>query len=586
MLHVTRRSAIKCLREALNSPGHITVCERRALSQVFNTVGEPGLSRPRRQHSDNRRRLPSDGSRYVPGPGDTIDQLNYHLSRAARAMNFGETFDIMSAIQKRGIQPTLETYHSILFVLAQNELAEEALAILADMQSSGIRPDVLAFNLILQAAMPNPQVHAHTRDLMKAAYVSPNSRSYELILGQWVEQKNLEMCLQDLQTMFDTGVAPTMTIMTDIVGLAADIGRPRLALDLINAYEAGEVERLPVSVWIRVLISSVEEHYDAGIELALQKCEKVTLDEGLLMDIVHFATRRGNLPLVQKILEDLKLKGAKLKEYHYAPLIELHAAEKNFPDVLTVFETMHQNGIAPTYGSTMAFSSALSKDWDNVDSTYHLIEAMRDRGEKVDLVVLNAFIRAARIKEDLHRAVGFYHAFPSFGISPDPRTLDLLLANCASHENDTLANELWDELVKGGVQPNEQAYRSMIHLTLRSMTDYEACFHWLEEMKSKGITPSKALYDTLARRLAYRRDSRADMVLQEMQEQGYQVSGALRRYVEHSGRFDKTPPRKEASLRQTTDRMIHDKRRMFAVEEEEACEAQKELHEEAKSTVA
>ncbi|KAG8863285.1 hypothetical protein FRB96_008776 [Tulasnella sp. 330] len=586
MFHAARRSVVRSLKEGVAVYRLAPVSKRRVSSQaagVLHTYSEAGPSRPKRQHSDNRRRPNYDGPRYTLTPNDDIITLNYHLSRAAQSLNFVQTFDLLSVIRRRGMSPTLETYHSLLFVLAQNELAEEALAILADMEGVGLRPDIHAFNLVLQAAIPHPQAHAHARTLMKTALVLPNEETYELILGQWVEQSNLEMCLQDLQNMFDTGVAPTMASMTKVINLAADMGRPRLALDLISAYEAGEVERLPTSVWLHLLTSSVEEFFDEGVERALQKCEKVALDEGILMDILHFATRRSNLPLLQKILEDLKSNGVKLQEHHYAPLVELHSAEKNFTDALAVFGTMRQNDITPTPGSARSLYEALAKDWDNIDRTYRIIEAMRDRDEKIHLVVLNALLQAAMAKKDLHRAVGFYHGFSSFGVSPDATTLTLLLRNCSNSDNGMLAHELWDEIVAGGVRPDEKAYNAMIHSTSLSMTDYEACFHWLEEMKSKGFTPSKALYEMLVKRLAYRNDPRLQTALEEMQEQGYEMSGAVRRFVEHGGRIDKTPPKEEGeSLLRRNHRLIHDKRRQFPLDLD-SIEARQELYEEERS---
>lgn len=120
--------------------------------------------------------------------------------------------------------------------------------------------------------MPHPQAHAHAKARMEAAHVRPNAETYDFVLGQWVEHRNLEMCLQDLQNMFHAGVAPTMTSMSKVVTLAADTGRPRLALDLINAYEAGEVERLPPGVWLHVLISSVEEHFVRIASTARRLC--------------------------------------------------------------------------------------------------------------------------------------------------------------------------------------------------------------------------------------------------------------------------------------------------------------------------
>lgn len=102
---------------------------------------------------------------------------------------------------------------------------------------------------------------------MERKEVMPDDRTWDYILAQWVEQKNLEMCMQDLQTIFDRGIAPSLNSMSKVIYLAAELGYPRLALDLINAYEEGDVERMPPHVWFRLLVSAVEQHYVRSLNM-------------------------------------------------------------------------------------------------------------------------------------------------------------------------------------------------------------------------------------------------------------------------------------------------------------------------------
>lgn len=61
-----------------------------------------------------------------------------------------QAFKILETFRAEKLPPDLNTYHSILYLMAENELAEEALAILSDMEAVGVQGDLLAYNLVLQ----------------------------------------------------------------------------------------------------------------------------------------------------------------------------------------------------------------------------------------------------------------------------------------------------------------------------------------------------------------------------------------------------------------------------------------------------
>lgn len=280
------------------------------------------------------------------------------------------------------------------------------------------------------------------------------------------------------------------------------------------------------------------------MKLALDKCEKVSLHEGALMDVLNFSARQGDLELAERMQKALEALGVTLEEQHYAPIIEIHAAKKNFSEALAVFDAMKSNGIEPSRGSAELLITPLADEWERIDDIYPLVEAKRDKGEHVNIHILNAFLAAARVTSDLHRAMAYYRSFESFAHAPNSDTLNRLLSNCIVNNNEVLAQDIWDEITKSGVEPDHRAYKKIIHLSSR-LPDYESAFHWLEEMKLKGIKPDGNLYDNLIRRLVWLRDPRAKVALEEMGEQGHEVSGALRRAVEHMNQNDRTPGRGE-----------------------------------------
>lgn len=115
-----------------------------------------------------------------------------------------------------------------------------------------------------------PDAHHAAIEMMADHGFTPDSiEIFELLIDFWARHHNLAMCIQELQSLFDKDIAPTLKIINPIVILAAEEGHPRLAIDLIQAYESGETERIPTSVWAQVLLTSATHSYVCSCRVLL-----------------------------------------------------------------------------------------------------------------------------------------------------------------------------------------------------------------------------------------------------------------------------------------------------------------------------
>jgi hypothetical protein len=104
---------------------------------------------------------------------------------------------------------------------------------------------------------------------MDAENISPNEQTFQLMIQRFTtpERKNLEFALQCVYEMGTRGLVLELTIAQDVIGLAAELGFPRLALDLAENFEATSVRRLSPETWMRCLASSAEILYVCGISI-------------------------------------------------------------------------------------------------------------------------------------------------------------------------------------------------------------------------------------------------------------------------------------------------------------------------------
>lgn len=390
---------------------------------------------------------------------------------------------------------------------------------------------------------------------MEAENIRPNEQTFFLMIQRHTtDKRNLEFILQCMYVMGSRGLVIELTIAQDVIGLAAELGFPRLALDLAENFEATSVRRLSPETWMRCLASSAEALYVCGIFImyrfhltydwkteGVQRCWEqvvgvlnVTPDEGLCLDVLHTAGRHGLSDLATDVIRVLRNLGADWQEHHFAPLVEALCKAGNLKDAFGTLDLMRSSNIFPTTITAQPIYDFLKQDIDKVDGAWELLDNLRNEGKTIDRTAINAIIRAAISLSDLQRAVGAYKAFPDYKCVPDIDTFNTLLSGCIVASHRELGNKLLLDLKGLGIKPDATTYERIIILCLTQAT-YEDAFFYLEEMKAQKFVPPRSVYDAIIRTCIAAGDSRHTLALDELKQCGYTVSRSLQTFIDSGG---------------------------------------------------
>jgi hypothetical protein len=96
---------------------------------------------------------------------------------------------------------------------------------------------------------------------MNELNMTPNAQTFSLILARPLRAKNLEMVVQYIGEMVTRGIVPELKTATAAIMLAANLGHPRLAIEMANYFDETSVRRLDSEVWLNCLITSAEDLY-------------------------------------------------------------------------------------------------------------------------------------------------------------------------------------------------------------------------------------------------------------------------------------------------------------------------------------
>jgi pentatricopeptide repeat protein len=229
----------------------------------------------------------------------------------------------------------------------------------------------------------------------------------------------------------------------------------------------------------------------------------------------------------------LKQSFIKVQEYHIAPiLLCLEQAQPN--DLGYAFALLHlmaERGITPTNTTTQPVVRMLSA---NSEIRTHAVEWLKTKAtssENVSIHAWNCLIAAQVGVNDKNSSIGlpeFYKAVsllddaPSFGISPDTRTYNLLLRGCMRFKNPEMGRNLYRMMLLRRVERNAETHERLILLTLLE-EDYEDAFLHLEQMSKEKFVPSSLALMAMAKKCAGKADVRWNTCVRMMEGLGYPI---------------------------------------------------------------
>ena len=90
---------------------------------------------------------------------------------------------------------------------------------------------------------------------MKRHGIEPDGKTHDLLIQRYIDGDNIEVALRRLTEMEDAGFSPSLKTAEDLVSKLSEVGYPKLAFDLANAFERESVRRISSETWVTLLAS-------------------------------------------------------------------------------------------------------------------------------------------------------------------------------------------------------------------------------------------------------------------------------------------------------------------------------------------
>ena len=243
------------------------------------------------------------------------------------------------------------------------------------------------------------------------------------------------------------------------------------------------------------------------------------------------AARWGRPDLATNALNVLSDLSIRPEERHLVPMLEAYVTAGQVPEAVKVISAIRAAGMTPTKLAAEPIVSALS-DAELIDQAFYALQDMRESGQSIDVVALNAVIEASVRLGDLRRVRATQSAAVELGVEPNIDTYNIVLYGCVKSEHRALGDTVYTEMAAHHISPDTTTYRLMILLCLTQST-YEDAFYYLEEMKARDITPPHSVYQALLRKCVTAEDRRWVVIREEMESLGYKPREDIYRRLAH-----------------------------------------------------
>ncbi|CAH8254003.1 unnamed protein product [Arabidopsis lyrata] len=242
---------------------------------------------------------------------------------------------------------------------------------------------------------------------------------------------------------------------------------------------------------------------------------KIRYTDYTVMRLIHFLGKLGNWRRVLQVIEWLqrqdRYKSNKLRII-YTTALNVLGKSRRPVEALNVFHAMLLQ--ISSYPDMVAYRSIAVTlgQAGHIKELFHVIDTMRSPPKKKfkpttlekwdprlepDVVVYNAVLNACVQRKQWEGAFWVLQQLKQRGQKPSPVTYGLVMEVMLACEKYNLVHEFFRKMQKSSI-PNALAYRVLVNTLWKEGKSDEA-IHTVEDMESRGIVGSAALYYDLAR---------------------------------------------------------------------------------------
>jgi len=455
--------------------------------------GFPSASREREENCN------SSGSHGRKAEGRTTDDSGYE------SVKTGDHKQLGALHAKQGL---LARCNQAIDQAARQGDPAKAGKLLLELEQTGIKTDIVSYNLVIRAHAKKGDIAAAERWLtrMEEVGVAATLCTYNTILDACVKADNAEACEMWLERMLQKGIEPNVITYATVIYARARRGQEKKAEEWLRRMSDAGIEPDAVSYNSMIHACGVSGN-SHGAERWIQEMKS----RGLAATVTTYTTaidacaKSGNLGGAERCMETMLADGVQPNVVTFSALIDTCAKSANLARAEYWHDRLVESNIQPNAHTYSAVINACAKA-GNVEAAERWLNKSEEAGIVGDVVVYSSMIDACGKVGDAERATTVFQRMKAAGIRPHIVAYAALARPYAYRGDWGKVDSIASEMAADGVQPNEYfVYAQMLAYASarpRQAKRAEVCFR---QAMSAGIAANDHIVGVLTRSVGRQR---------------------------------------------------------------------------------
>ncbi|KAG0241597.1 hypothetical protein BGX31_001030 [Mortierella sp. GBA43] len=425
----------------------------------------------------------------------------------------------------RQLRPSVMAYDMILGAYMKRKDTESAMRIFQEMQDQGLSPQLTTFNVLLEGHLENRDAQAAQRVLesLLLANIQPNIYTFNVLMSGYLNMGEIETVNGFYKGLGEYGLAPNSRTYRTLMKSHSRQGHVDRVVSLFcKLKDSPKAELHPGPEDYCVLVQALASHGRMPDALRVLRELKEAADVRITTPIYNVFlnqyAREGQVEKARRILDQIMLEKLPLVDGSVNPLIRAYLGQGNFDKVEEMTKLMSRYGVQLSRTTYNIMINA-TKCSGNTSGATKMYKRMLEDGVEPDVWTFNILldilisrlspnqqgshrkkvsssVAEEQIEEYMPQIETLLQEMRSRGIKPDVVTYGKLIHQYVLLRNMEQAETLFHEMLKSGITPNEYVFNTLMN-GFTVAEDMEKALELFRRMPKYGVEADATTFTTL-----------------------------------------------------------------------------------------
>ncbi|XP_020581196.1 pentatricopeptide repeat-containing protein At2g31400, chloroplastic [Phalaenopsis equestris] len=330
----------------------------------------------------------------------------------------------------RGFGNTVYAYSALISAYARNGLSSEAVSVLTLMKASGVRPNNISYNAVIDACGKGGVDFEVTvgfyREMLQDG-ILPDRKTFNSLLAGCSHVGRLEDARILFDEMIDLGIGRDIYTYNTFIDVLCKGGNMEFAVDVIPDMVANNV--LPNVVTYSTLMdgyAKLDRHEEALNLYMEMKSLGIQLDRVCYNTLLSIFVKSARYEEITGVCEEMEVMSIEKDIITYNSLITGYGKQGRFDVVSYLIRDMRERGVASnvlTYSTLMDIYSKAGM----YEVAANVFLEFKESGLKADVVLYSSFIDMLAKNGLVKLAVRLLDEMTHIGIEPNVVTYNTII---------------------------------------------------------------------------------------------------------------------------------------------------------------